>query len=75
MSNCLFAALVAKIKNPQVKVCKRGSWLEIFQCCWPHFYWKYKDKYYHYSQKDQLSWLEALWYDGEIMEFKEITNE
>lgn len=75
MSNCLFAALVIKVKNPEVIIHKRGSWLEIFLRRWPHFYWEYKGRYYHYSQKDQLSWLEALWYDGVIMEFKGITNE
>lgn len=71
-SNCLFEAIKVKIINPwQNKICKRGSWLEIFQGRWPHFYWHHKpsDKYYHYSQKDALSWLHQVWYEGDIAEF------
>lgn len=71
-SNCLLEVLKAKTINPrQNKICKRGSWLEIFQKRWPHFYWYNKptDKYYSFYQKDALSWLNQLWYEGNIVEF------
>jgi len=72
-SNCLIEAIKAKLLNfRKIKIYKRGSWLEIFQRKWPHFYWYHKpsNKYYHYSQEDTLSWLQQLWYKGSVMEFK-----
>jgi hypothetical protein len=71
-SNCLLEAVKAKLFNPrQNKIYKRGSWACIFKRQWPHFYWYHKphDKYYHYCQKDALSWLNQLWYKGDIVEF------
>lgn len=71
-SNCLLEALKAKIINPwRNKIYKRGSWLCIFKCQWPHFYWyrQLDDKYYTFYQKDALSWIHQLWYEGDIVEF------
>lgn len=72
-SNCLLEAIIAKLINPHKnKIYKRGSWLEVFQKRWPHFYWYHADhdKYYHYGQKDlPLTWLQQLWYEGDISEF------
>lgn len=73
-SNCLIEAVKAKLINPrQNKIYKRGSWLEIFQKRCPHFYWYHQpdDKYYCFSPKNlNESWLNQLWYEGEIIEFK-----
>lgn len=74
-SNCLLEAIKAKFMNfRQNKIYKRGSWLCVFKCQWPHFYWynQKHDKYYSYYQKDTLTWLQQLWYEGDIIEF---TNE
>lgn len=71
-SNCLLEALKAKAINPrQNKIFKRGSWLCVLQGRWPHFYWYHKphDKYYSFCQEDALSWLNQLWYEGDIIEF------
>ena len=72
-SNCLLEAIKAKMISPKNnKIYKRGSWLEIFQCRWPHFYWYHKphDKYYCFSAwKDDLSLMKQLWYQGDIVEF------
>lgn len=69
MNNCLLAALTAKMRHPyNTMIHQCGSWFEILHCRWPHFYWEYNGRYYHYSQKDQLTWFGQLWYDGEIVE-------
>ena len=67
-SNCLIEAVKAKILSPfDNKIYKNGSWLSP----WPHYYWYHKphDKYYSYCQKDTLSLLQQLWYEGEIVEY------
>lgn len=71
-SNCFLEAVKTKAINPRGNIFyQRGSWLEVFDKRWPHFYWYNKDsgKYYHYSQLDTLSWLQQMWYEGDIMEF------
>ena len=71
-SNCLLEAIKAKFMNfRQNKIYKRGSWSCVFKCQWPHFYWynQKHDKYYSYCQKNTLTWLQQLWYEGDIIEF------
>ena len=74
-SNCLLEALKSFLKNPiQNKIFKKGSWACVLKRYWPHFYWfnVSTGKYYAYCQKDDvaLTWMQQLWYEGDIVEYK-----
>lgn len=73
-SNCLLEALKTMIINPRGNIFyQRGSWAEVFQRKWPHFYWYNikNDKYYCFSGDDfNNSWLRQLWYEGRVIEFR-----
>ena len=72
-SNCLLGAWKQFILNPTKTIIhKRGSWLEIFKCKWPHFYWlDLKDNhYYHYCAKlSDKPFINQIWFDGEVKRF------
>ena len=71
-SNCILEAVKAKIRNPKYnKIYKRGSWFRIFKMWLPHFYWynKQHNKYYSFRQRDIITYMQQLWYEGDIVEF------
>jgi len=72
-SNCLLQSIKQYILNPtNIKIHKRGSWLDIFQLKWPHFYWlDLRDNhYYHYCAKfSDEPFLCEIWFKGEIKRF------
>lgn len=72
-SNCLLGAIKQYIKSPlNIKIHKRGSWLEIFQCKWPHFYWlDLRDNhYYHFCAKySDEPFINQIWFQGEVKRY------
>lgn len=72
-SNCLLESIIFKINDwKNIKLYKRGSWKEIFNSKFPHFYWynKREDKYFHFSAKhSNLSFKNQLWFEGSIQIF------
>jgi len=72
-SNCLLESIKQYLKYPlHIKIIKIGSWLEILQCKWPHFYWldKRVNHYYHFCAKySDEPFINQIWFEGEIKRF------
>jgi len=72
-SNCFLEAIKQYILNStSIIIYKRGSWWEIFQCKWPHFYWLNKEdnKHYHFCANfTDETFLHQLWFEGDIKRF------
>ena len=72
-SNCLLHSIKQYILNPtNIKIIKRGSWLEIFGCKWPNFYWfdKRDNHYYHFCAKySDEPFINQIWFEGEVKRF------
>ena len=62
-SNCLFEAIRAKIRDPEVTI-KMMSLKKTHG--FPHFYWKDKDGYHQYKAKGNEPIWQVLWFEGEF---------
>jgi|GEM_PF-2244890 len=73
-SNCLLGAMKQYIKHPlSTKIHMRGSWLEVFQFKWPHFYWldlRDNNNYYHFCARySDEPFVNQIWFQGEVKRF------
>ena len=72
-SNCMVEPIKQFLKYPtRTRIYMRGSWSEIFQLRFPHFYWldKRNNKHYHFcADKFDMPFLKQLWFQGKIRRF------
>jgi len=60
-SNCLLVALKHWLKHPLT------TRIGFMWCGTPHFYWRYKNQYWHFCAHDKnLPLIQIIWFEGTI---------